>query len=204
MQDFDPAACRKALPAFHRQGDWPLHALQTPAAVLVGLIAREQGWCLLLTRRTDHLHHHPGQISFPGGRHEDDDADLIATALREAEEEVGIPAGSVDVLGCLPRFATPSGFCITPVVALLPEQIACRPDPFEVAEVFELPLDCVCDVRNFQQHRIHLEGGLRQIPALPFQGRFIWGATAGVLMMLAAFLAQQGKGSERAPARAGD
>lgn len=193
MQDFDPAAWRSALPGFRWQGDWPLQALQTPAAVLVGLIARERGWHLLLTRRTDHLHHHPGQISFPGGRHEDDDADLIATALRETEEEVGIPAGQVDVLGCLPRFATPSGFCITPVVALLPAQICCRPDPFEVAEVFELPLDWVCDGRNFQQHRIHLAGSLRQIPALPFQGRFIWGATAGILAMLAEFLRQQGR-----------
>lgn len=192
MRDFDPAACRKALSAFRWQGDWPLHALQTPAAVLVGLVAREHGWHLLLTRRTDHLHHHPGQISFPGGRREDEDADLIATALRETEEEVGIPAVQVDVLGCLPRFATPSGFCITPVLALLPASLHCTLDPFEVAEVFELPLGWVCDARNFQQHRIQLDGRLRQIPALPYQGRFIWGATAGILMMLAAFLREQG------------
>ena len=193
MSALDPAAWRSALPAFRWSGDWPLQALQTPAAVLVGLIAREYGWQLLLTRRTDHLHNHPGQISFPGGRREEEDADLIATALRETEEEVGIPAELVDVLGCLPRFATPSGFCITPVLALLPAQICCRLDPFEVAEVFELPLAQVCDASNYQQHRIQWAGKLRHIPALPFQGRFIWGATAGILAMLAEFLRQQGR-----------
>ncbi|KAF7598566.1 MAG: CoA pyrophosphatase [Candidatus Dactylopiibacterium carminicum] len=179
----------QALAGFSWQPPWPLQERQTPAAVLVGLLPRAHGLQLVLTRRTDHLYHHAGQISFPGGRQEDEDAGLIATALRESNEEIGLLARDVEVLGCLPEYATPSNFRITPVLALLAPEAALQADPFEVAEIFEVPLAFACDERNYQAHRIHWQGGLREIPALPCNGRFIWGATAGILQMLAAFMA---------------
>ncbi len=143
---------------------------------------------MLLTRRTDHLNHHAGQISFPGGRREPEDGSLIETALRESCEEIGLEPSAVEVLGILPEFATPSGFRITPVVGLLPADAPLALDEFEVAEVFEVPLDFLLQAGNYQRHRIRWFESERQVYAVPYSGRFIWGATAGILAMFAAFL----------------
>jgi 8-oxo-dGTP pyrophosphatase MutT (NUDIX family) len=160
-----------------------------PASVLVALIPEEQGMQVLLTRRTEHLHHHAGQISFPGGRREQTDGSAIATALRETQEEVGIDPRKIEVLGTLPDFPTPSGFCITPIIGLLPKEIQTNPDSFEVAEVFKVPLSFLTNFNNYQCHRINRQGApTRYVYAIPYRGRFVWGATAGILRMLMCFL----------------
>lgn len=169
---------------------WPQTGRQVEAAVLVPLVQRAGGLSLILTRRTDHLHHHAGQISFPGGRMEDSDDGPEGAALRETEEEIGIRPAAVEVLGCLPVFLTPSGFRITPVVGWVQAEACCRPDPFEVAEVFEVPLAFVLDPANFQAHRIEHGEVVRLVPAVPCRGRFIWGVTAGILQVLAGALGQ--------------
>jgi 8-oxo-dGTP pyrophosphatase MutT (NUDIX family) len=169
------------LPQFSWPGDWPDSPQLTPASVLVPLIARPEGVQLLLTRRTDHLQHHAGQISFPGGHQEADDRSAIDTALREAREEVGIQDDKADVLGAMPELATPSGFRITPVIAVLSADIELHPDPREVAECFEVPLMLVLNPASYQAHRLLWQGKARPIYALPFHGRFIWGATALIL-----------------------
>lgn len=184
------------LDEFAWQADWPVTPQQAAAAVLIALIPRPSGIQVLLTRRTDHLHHHAGQISFPGGRMEDDDKSLVETALREANEEVGLVASALEILGVLPVFGTPSGFCITPVVGLLGENPALRLDAFEVAEAFEVPLDFLLEQANYQSHRIRWLGGVRQVFAVPYGGRFIWGATAGMLHMLMHFLKEAGRSEQ--------
>lgn len=176
------------LDKFDWQADWPRSPQQAAAAVLLPLLPRAQGMQVLLTRRTDHLHHHAGQISFPGGRVEEEDVSLIHTALREAQEEVGLAPGAVEVLGMLPAFGTPSGFCITPVVGLVAVDTPLSLDRFEVAEAFEVPLEFLLQRENYQAHRIRWQGGERFVHAVPHGGRFIWGATAGILNMLAHFL----------------
>lgn len=160
--------------------------------MLIPLIARHGALNVILTRRTEHLHHHAGQISFPGGRVEADDADEVAAALRETHEEIGVAADRVEVISVLPVFSTPSGFRITPVLGALAAGGGFSPDPFEVAEVFEVPLDFLIRAENYQEHRIHWQGGLRRVYAVPFQGRFIWGATAGILHTLAEALREAG------------
>lgn len=181
---------------FKWQADWPVTAQQAAAAVLIALVPRPSGFQVLLTRRTDHLHHHAGQISFPGGRMEDEDASLIETALREANEEVGLTATDLEILGVLPVFGTPSGFCITPVVGLLGENPALHLDAFEVAEAFEVPLDFLLERANYQTHRIRWQGGVRHVLAVPHGGRFIWGATAGMLHMLMHLLKDIGQSGQ--------
>lgn len=160
--------------------------------MLVPLITYERSTTVLLTRRTDHLHHHAGQISFPGGRRDPGDDSIVHTALREAQEEVGVTAEQVEILGTLPILNTPSGFHITPVVGLLQAPLSLSLDSFEVAEAFEAPLSFLADPRNYQRHRIRFHGTEREVFAVPFGGRFIWGATAGMLAMLAEFLASRG------------
>ncbi|NSL56761.1 CoA pyrophosphatase [Uliginosibacterium aquaticum] len=167
---------------------WPLSEHQAEAAVLLPVRSAENGLQVLLTRRTDHLNHHAGQISFPGGRREEADTSLIQTALRESQEEIGLDPACVEVLGVLPEFGTPSGFRITPVVGLLLGDPALRLDDFEVAEVFEVPLEFLLQRENYQLHRVRWREGERRVHAVPHGGRFIWGATAGILAMFAAFL----------------
>lgn len=194
MQQLDPADLRTRfarLNEFAWQADWPVQARQVEAAVLLPLRPASEGLQVLLTRRTDHLHHHAGQISFPGGRVEAEDASPVHAALREAQEEIGLAPESVEILGVLPPFGTPSGFCITPVVGLLPEAPSLQLDAFEVAEAFEVPLAFVLDEVNYQAHRIRWHEGERHVQAVPYGGRFIWGATAGILKMLADFLRQR-------------
>ena len=158
------------------------------AAVLVPVIVRESGATLLLTQRTAHLRDHAGQVSFPGGRSEASDASAEATALREAEEEVGIAAFQVEILGRLPEYRTGTGFVITPVVGLVTPPLNLKLDDFEVAEVFEPPLEFLLDSANHQRHSIEVRGVLREYWAMPWQGYYIWGATAGILVTLHRFL----------------
>lgn len=155
-----------------------------PAAVLVPLVARGQVPTVLLTRRTDHLHHHPGQISFPGGRVEAADTSPIDTALRETQEEIGLDRRHIELIGTLPDYLTGTGFRVTPVVGLVTPPFELTLDAFEVAEAFEVPLSHFLDPANHEQHSIVHEGRVRQFHAMPYQGYFIWGATAGIIMSL--------------------
>lgn len=155
-----------------------------PAAVLVPLVERDAGLTVLLTQRTAHLHAHAGQISFPGGAFEPDDADAVAAALRETEEEIGLPPGDVEILGRLDTYVTRTGFEVTPVVGLIRPPVHLRPDPFEVADVFEVPLTFILDPANPQQHSRDLLGRPRFFYAFPYEDRYIWGATAGMLLNL--------------------
>lgn len=163
----------------------------TPAAVLIPLVQRETGLTVLLTQRTAHLRDHAGQISFPGGRCEESDATPQAAALREAQEEVGLDPAQVEVLGVLPEYSTATGFSITPVVGLVTPPLNLKLDDFEVAEVFEVPFAFLMDPRNHQQHKVEFQGALREYYAMPWEGYFIWGATAGMLVTLQRFLFPQ-------------
>jgi 8-oxo-dGTP pyrophosphatase MutT (NUDIX family) len=167
------------------------------ASVLVPLILRDEGLTVLLTQRTDHLNDHPGQISFPGGRAEPDDANATATALREAHEEIGLHARHIDVLGELPTYTTGTGFIVTPVVALIEPPFTIEADPFEVAEVFEVPLAFLMAPANHRHHQVEFAGGVREFLSMPFEGigpdglprrYFIWGATAAMLRNIYRFL----------------
>ncbi|MDA5193149.1 CoA pyrophosphatase [Govanella unica] len=151
------------------------------ASVLVPLVERPEGLSVLLTRRSDQLQSHAGQVSFPGGRREDTDADAIATALRETEEEVGITSRYIDVAGRLRDYLTGTGYRITPVVGFVTPGFVLRPDPFEVAEIFEVPFAFLMDPRNHSLERVHWRGAMREYYAMPYNGHYIWGATAGML-----------------------
>ena len=166
------------------------------ASVLIALVLRD-ALSVLLTQRTDHLTSHPGQISFPGGRAEADDADAVATALREAHEEIGLEAGYVDVLGTLPTYTTGTGFIVTPVVGLVRPGFTLRADPFEVAEMFEVPLAFLMNPGHHRRHEVEVGGVRREFLSMPFEGAddagsprryFIWGATAAMLRNLYRFL----------------
>jgi 8-oxo-dGTP pyrophosphatase MutT (NUDIX family) len=175
-----------------------LHAREpTHAAVLVPLVERDE-LTVLLTQRTDHLTDHPGQISFPGGRTEPEDPDATATALREAREEIGLAESHVDVLGAMPTYTTGTGFIVTPVVALVRPGFDVQADPFEVAEVFEVPLAFLMNPAHHRRHAIELGGVRREFLSIPWQGLdsegrprryFVWGATAAMLRNLYRFLA---------------
>ncbi|WP_371869699.1 CoA pyrophosphatase [Duganella flavida] len=160
----------------------------TPASVLVPLVLRPSGLTVLLTQRTAHLTDHAGQVSFPGGRAEDYDADAIDTALRETEEEIGLARSHVDVLGMLPNYLTGTGYCVTPVVALVQPPFEVAADPDEVAAIFEVPLAFLMDGANHQRLSVDLPGGRRSFYAMPYEGYYIWGATAGMLRNLFHFL----------------
>ncbi|KON80403.2 CoA pyrophosphatase [Azoarcus sp. PA01] len=159
-----------------------------PAAVLVPVVLRPERLAVLLTRRTDHLHHHPGQISFPGGRVEKADVSPVMTALRETEEETGLDPERIELLGELPDYFTGTGFRITPVVGLVHPPFELKLDAFEVAEAFEVPLAHFLDPANHERHSMEYQGRMRQYYAMPYEGYFIWGATAGILVSLYRFL----------------
>jgi 8-oxo-dGTP pyrophosphatase MutT (NUDIX family) len=168
------------------------------ASVLVGLVPRDHEITVLLTQRTDHLTDHPGQISFPGGRAEAFDADAVATALREAHEEIGLESRFVDVLGELPTYTTGTGFIVTPVVGFVNPGFTVAADPFEVAEVFEVPLAFLMNPANHRRHAVEANGARREFLSIPWDGvdangvprhYFIWGATAAMLRNLYRFLA---------------
>ncbi|MDF1719844.1 MAG: CoA pyrophosphatase [Minwuia sp.] len=159
-----------------------------PAAVLVPIIDRPEGPTVLLTRRTAHLSSHAGQISFPGGRAEPEDASPEITALRETEEEVGIDRDIIDIVGRLDTYRTVTNYAVTPVVGIVRPQFACSPDAYEVAEVFEAPLSFLLDSRNHVRHSGWFNGTSRRWWAMPWGEYYIWGATAGMLMNLHARL----------------
>lgn len=178
------------------------------AAVLVPLVQRPQGVHVLLTQRTAHLRDHAGQISFPGGRSEPEDASPRHTALREAQEEIGLAPDQVEVIGELPLYRTVTAFEVTPVVALLQPQLQLQLDAFEVAEAFEVPLAFLMNPANHRRHLFRWEGGERQFLSMPWTGSglarsggpdaptepdmpreyFIWGATAAMLRNFYRFL----------------
>jgi 8-oxo-dGTP pyrophosphatase MutT (NUDIX family) len=186
----EAAAFREAL-----RGDESLPGMTPPspalraAAVLVPLVDHRHGMSVLLTQRTAHLSAHAGQISFPGGRIEADDPDAVAAALRETEEEVGVPRERVSVIGRLDNYVTGTGFEITPIVGVVDPPFPLAIDPFEVAEAFEVPLAFILDRRNHQRVERESAGRSRAFFLLPYEGRNIWGATAGILVNLAEVLA---------------
>jgi 8-oxo-dGTP pyrophosphatase MutT (NUDIX family) len=159
-----------------------------PAAVLVPVVRREAGLTILFTQRTDHLYDHAGQISFPGGRAEAHDESPAATALRETFEEIGLPHSRVEVLGTLTEYTTVTGYRVTPVVGLVSPPLSFSLDAFEVAEAFEVPLAFFLDPGNHQRNTLQYQGRTRHYYAMPYEQRYIWGATAGMLMNLYAFL----------------
>ena len=166
------------------------------AAVLIPLVMRDE-LMLLLTERGKNLSTHSGQIAFPGGRTDDSDADAVHTALREADEEIGLPRGHVEVLGTLPTYVTGSAFIITPVVALVLPGFQLLPNPAEVADVFEVPLRFLMSPANHRRHVFEFEGAQREWLSMPYTSdapdlpkeRYIWGATAAMLRNFYRFLA---------------
>ena len=191
------AATELTLPAlqarFQRQVVWEPELLAEPrftdrspaaASVLLAIVEREQPM-VLLTQRTMHLSTHSGQIAFPGGRHDPNDQDLIATALREAQEEIGLAPEYVDVLGTLPIYRTGSAFIITPVVGILRGGCALTRNPGEVDEIFEVPLAFLMNPANHRRHAVDWGGVRREWLSMPYHDgiaeRYIWGATAGML-----------------------
>lgn len=203
-QALTPQALRArfaAAPAWQTEipGDGGRFGTREPAAaaVLVPLVMHEQGLQLLMTRRTDHLRAHAGQISFPGGRTEPEDGSVVETALRETEEEIGLDRGHIEIIGQLPIYTTVTSFEVTPVVALVHPGFRLKLDAFEVAEAFEVPLQFLMTPAHHQRHRFEYAGGERQFLSMPWHGLdaagqpreyFIWGATAAMLRNFYRFL----------------
>jgi len=171
------------------QGVLARPAGRRPAAVLVPIVLHAEAPTVLLTRRTAHLKDHSGQISFPGGRAEPHDPGPEGTALREAEEEIGLPVERVEVLGRLSEYHTRTDFRVTPVVGLVSPPFELRLDAREVAEVFEVPLAFLLDPANHQRHTREFQGRMVPFFAIPYRDYYIWGATAGMLVNLYRHLA---------------
>lgn len=167
------------------EADYPLTRKGRDAAVLIPMLDYDNGLHVILTERAHHLRHHAGQISFPGGGYEPQDASLTETALREAFEEVGLPPSHVQVIGALPDYRTISGYHIKPVVGFVQPGFEYRIDPNEVASVFDVPLSHLMDKKNHLIH--HMTRNQKQFPIyfIPWQERMIWGATAAILRNLA-------------------
>ncbi|MSO74190.1 MAG: CoA pyrophosphatase [Alphaproteobacteria bacterium] len=155
-----------------------------PSAVLVPFIDRSSGLTILLTRRTDHLVVHAGQISFPGGRCADGDRSPLDTALRETEEEIGLDRDRVRVLGRLDNYLVGTGYRITPILGLATPPFELVPDSYEVAEIFELPLDFVLEPDNYRKDSRLVNGVERRFNVLAYGEHYIWGATASILVDL--------------------
>ncbi|MDF1802210.1 CoA pyrophosphatase [Thalassovita sp.] len=155
------------------------------AGVLVAFIMQDGVPHVILTKRASHLKHHPGQIAFPGGKQDEGDADVIAAALREADEEVGLPPSAVEVLGTLPAHETVTGFTVTPVLARVTGAFVPVPEPGEVDEVFFVPLSHVANPANFSVQGRRWRGARRYYFTVPFGPYYIWGATARILRGLA-------------------
>ena len=156
----------------------------TRAAVLIPLVERVEGWFVLFTLRSADLADHAGQISFPGGRIDPEDANEDDAALREAEEEIGLPRAHVEIAGRLDTWISGTGFIITPIVGLVRPVAHLVPNPVEVAEIFEVPLDFLMTPGNHQRLKREWQGIERQYYAMPFNDRYIWGVTAGILRNL--------------------
>jgi 8-oxo-dGTP pyrophosphatase MutT (NUDIX family) len=164
-----------------------------PAAVLILLTREDESsndWNIVLTQRTAHLHDHAGQISFPGGRKDEEDVDLVATALREANEEIGADASKIEVIGALPSYVTVTAYEVTPIVATSgPQKFIC--DPFEVADVFHVPLAHVLEENHWRRDSFMRASLRREYWAVPYRERYVWGATAGMLRTLKMVLASE-------------
>lgn len=175
----------------------PIERMLRPAAVLVPVIARAEGATVLLTRRADTLASHTGQIAFPGGRLDPGET-AVQAALREANEEVALDPAAVEVLGIGDPYATVTGFLITPVIGWLAQPPVVTPSPDEVAEVFETPWDFLMDPANHRRDSMEFQGQTRWFWAMPWNERYIWGATAGMVRALRTRL----YGDEAAPDQA--
>lgn len=159
-------------------------AVPKPAAVLVPLVLRDGGLTLLLTQRTEHLSRHAGQVAFPGGRIDDGDESPVAAALRETEEETGIGRAFVETVGFLDTYLTGTSYRVVPVVGLVRPGFTVTPHAGEVAEVFEVPLAFLMNPAHHQTHAREFQGKERRYYAMPYEGRYIWGATAGMIRNL--------------------
>lgn len=159
----------------------PTDGVLRPAGVLAPVIIRDGVAELILTKRSSALKHHPGQIAFPGGKQDENDDDVVAAALREAHEEIGLPPNLVDVLGILPTHETVTGFQVTPVIGLVREEFVITPEPGEVEEVFFVPLSHVLKEANFSVQSRRWRGQMRSYYAVPYGPYYIWGATARML-----------------------
>lgn len=155
-----------------------------PAAVLAPIIKRRDGWTMLFTERAHDTPAHPGQVSFPGGRVQEGDASAVDTALRETEEEIGLKRHFIEPIGAWDLYETGTGFRITPIVGLVEPGFELRPDPREVASVFEAPLSFLFDAANHERREAEWKGARRAYYAMPYGERFIWGATAGMIRAL--------------------
>lgn len=173
------------LEKFHYNSQQPLK----PAAVLLLVVNHPVNPTVLFTQRTADLADHAGQISFPGGRCEGSDESPERTALRELEEEVGIASERIELLGRLPQYRTSTGYDVTPVVGWAEPPLTYRPDPREVADVFEVPLAFLLDAGNHRYESAFYRGRMRKYWAMPYGERFIWGATAGMLVTFHRILA---------------
>ncbi|WP_246209477.1 NUDIX hydrolase [Pikeienuella piscinae] len=160
-----------------------------PAAILCGLVERRRGLSVILTKRPETMREHAGQIAFPGGKIDPEDRDPVAAALREAEEEIGLASGAVEVIGPIDPYETGTGFRIEPIVGMVDPGFVPRLEPLEVEEAFEAPLDFLMDPVNLQLLSGTWGGRKRRYYAIPWNGRHIWGATAGMLKSLADRLA---------------
>ena len=169
---------------FQSEPSLPIRDNFRAAAVLVPLVDRPEGLSVLLTVRNSSLPHHAGQISFPGGRIETGDASAAATALRETEEEIGLPRASVEIIGRLDDYITGTGFLVAPIVGLVRPPYVLNPDPSEVEAVFEVPLAFFLDPANHRRESRVFNGVERRFYAMPYGDKYIWGATAAMLMNL--------------------
>ena len=180
-------------PLAQLEGDWPEGAgvedgLITPAAVLVAIVDRPDPG-VILTVRTDTVRRHAGQIAFPGGRIDPEDADAVAGALREAEEEIGLPRDKVQVIGTTDRYRTITGFDVTPVLGIVPPGLEFTLQPDEVAAVFEAPLFYLLEPAHQQVRTVDWEGRERSYYEIVWEGRRIWGATAAMIVNISRRLA---------------
>jgi 8-oxo-dGTP pyrophosphatase MutT (NUDIX family) len=166
----------------------------TRAAVLVPIVQHPGGLTVLFTQRTTHLKSHSGQISFPGGREEPHDPTPEFTALRETHEEIGLAQERVEILARMPEYLTRTGFRVTPVIGLVAPPLELAPDPGEVAEVFEVPLEFLLNDRNYRRESRELLGRMRSYYVVEFQERRIWGVTAGMLVNLRRLLGSEPPG----------
>ena len=167
----------------HREVDPAPDATLSAAAVLIAVTERAAPG-VILTRRTDTLSRHAGQVAFPGGRIDPEDVDAIAAALREAEEEIALPRAAVTVIGAADRYRTITGFEVTPVIAVVPPDLVFVPASAEVAEVFEVPLDFVLDSANHIEVAVEFQGRNRHYYEITWNGHRIWGATAAMIVNL--------------------
>jgi 8-oxo-dGTP pyrophosphatase MutT (NUDIX family) len=163
----------------------PVGRLLRPAGVLVAVLVDRGQASVFLTKRSSALKHHPGQIAFPGGKQDDTDADIVAAALREAEEEIGLDPANVEVLGRLPSHETVTSFQVTPVVAQVRAPFEPRPEAGEVDEVFQVPLSHVLSPERFSVQQRRWRGNWRKYYTVPYGPYYIWGATARILRSLA-------------------